>query len=403
MQLKIWHKMIIGISIPSLIVLIGGLLSYGYINDVKNRQGFVQLADDLKKHVLEIRRNEKNFLLHRDVRYYNFLRDALAAMKKVLANIPHETVNEIGENNFLLIRNSLQEYSNIINALHTQFQQENESLEKVREEGKKLEAFVSQKRISSELSVDFIMNLRRLEKNYMLLRDKDSYEELDNALKQIKNIIPFCFECVPYTKSVYRLSEAYNQSDSMISELQIMGENFEKNAYRIAEMERKKINDFLDRTHRLLLMALILLCTLGPLLVYKTATYIVAPIKRLADITNKIAEGDLTLRAPLKEHDETYALALSFNKMLDRLQATHQSFEKSLRLLNEQQPGTGTTEFLSSEASRELNNSAEYISQTAETIKKDLNELSPEKLLEYIQEITIRSELIRNILTDLKK
>ena len=54
--------MIIGVSIPSLIALIGGLLTYGYINDVKKRHGFVQIADDLKEGVLEVRRNEKNFL-----------------------------------------------------------------------------------------------------------------------------------------------------------------------------------------------------------------------------------------------------------------------------------------------------------------------------------------------------
>lgn len=44
MNIKIWHKMIIGISIPSLITMVGVALSYKYINKVKNRQGFVQIA-----------------------------------------------------------------------------------------------------------------------------------------------------------------------------------------------------------------------------------------------------------------------------------------------------------------------------------------------------------------------
>jgi hypothetical protein len=33
MQLKIWHKIIIGISIPSFIALLGSFLTYGYINN----------------------------------------------------------------------------------------------------------------------------------------------------------------------------------------------------------------------------------------------------------------------------------------------------------------------------------------------------------------------------------
>lgn len=49
----------IGISIPSFIALIGGILTYEYINDVKKRQELVLIADDLKEHVLEVRRNEK--------------------------------------------------------------------------------------------------------------------------------------------------------------------------------------------------------------------------------------------------------------------------------------------------------------------------------------------------------
>ena len=62
MQLKIWHKMIIGISIPSLIAVAGSILTYEYLNNVKNRQSFVQVADDIKERLLEARRNEKNFL-----------------------------------------------------------------------------------------------------------------------------------------------------------------------------------------------------------------------------------------------------------------------------------------------------------------------------------------------------
>lgn len=43
------------------------------------------------------------------------------------------------------------------------------------------------------------------------------------------------------------------------------------------------------------------------------------------------------MRAPLKEHDETYSLAMSFNAMLDDLQFTQESLGKSLTLLHEKQ------------------------------------------------------------------
>ncbi|MBI4698396.1 MAG: hypothetical protein HY758_05655 [Nitrospirae bacterium] len=95
MQLKIWHKMIIGIAIPSIIAIVGSLLSYEYINNVKNRQGLVQIADDLKEQVLEVRRNEKNFLLHKDDEYYKYFQDAIAVLNNSLNNISLKTMMEI--------------------------------------------------------------------------------------------------------------------------------------------------------------------------------------------------------------------------------------------------------------------------------------------------------------------
>src|SRR4030065_1041440 len=143
MNLKIWHKMIIGISIPSLIALIGGLLTYGYINDVKNRHGYVQIADDLKEEVLEVRRNEKNFLLHKNSEYYEYFHDAIFALNNSINNISPKTIVEIGKDDFSLLRESIQIYSVFINNLYNDYQEETKVIERVREEGRKLENFVA--------------------------------------------------------------------------------------------------------------------------------------------------------------------------------------------------------------------------------------------------------------------
>ena len=403
MNLKIWHKMIIGISIPSFVVLLGGILIYVYLSDIKNRQGFVQLADDLKENVLEVRRNEKNFLLHRED-YYKYFQDSVSILKNTLSNISPETTAEIGENNFSELRGNIKDYSNFINELYAKYQQETEVVERVREEGRKLEAFAAAKKNPGELSLNFILNLRRLEKNYMLFRDNKSRYQLDQALQEIKNIIPSCVECVPYTDAILDLSEVYSQSESRVNNLQIAGERLEIITYKIASLERQKINDFLNRTRNIMLIALVMFCTIGPLLVYKTATYIVAPINRLADITKKISKGDLNLRAPLKEHDETYSLAQSFNTMLDQLQLTQESLEKSLELLHEKHKEAekrASLGFLISGVTHELNNPLNNISLTAETMKEDLKELTHEELQECIQDILTQSERAKHIIDDL--
>jgi len=404
MQLKIWHKMIIGISIPALITVAGSLMTYEYINDVKIRQQFVQIADDLKEHVLEVRRNEKNFFIHKDPQYYNYFQNSMSVLRNSLTDISPGISNEIGEGNISQLRSSLNNFASITDELYGQYQQETSYVEKVREKGRKLEAYAAARRGNEEHLVNFILNLRRMEKNYMLFRDRNSFYVLDRTLTEVKKMLPSCLECAAYTEAIYDLSDSYKKSALLINELQIIGDRFEKITYRNAWLERQKINGFLDRTHNLLFMALILLCTIGPLLVYKTASYIVAPINRLADITKRIAEGDMNLRAPLKEHDETYTLAQSFNKMLDQLQLSQESLERSLELLHEKHieaEKRASLGFLISGVTHELNNPLNNISLTAETMKEDLKELSHEELQECIQDILSQSERAKHIIEDL--
>jgi signal transduction histidine kinase len=407
MQLKIWHKMIIGISIPSFIAVLGGVLTFGYINDVKNRQGYVQISDDLREHVLELRRNEKNFIHFKNEEHLKNLQSALDVLKSSITGITAEVAEEIGEGDIQILTSSINVYANLIDKLYKNYLEENEVTSEVRAEGRKLENFVISKKHAEELSTSFILNLRRLEKNYMLFRDTQSYKKLNIGLSQLKNFTPYCYECIPYTEAIHKLFKTYQKSDSMVNEMQTTGIDLEKLTRQIANLERQKISSFLTLNQRLLLVALVLLFILGPLFVYKTATYIVAPIKRLSEITRKISEGDMTLRAPLKEHDETYSLAQSFNTMLDNLEFTHHSLEKSVDLLQEKQSQLVESEkrasigLLVSGVAHELNNPLNNISLTAETMMEDLEELNHKEMKSCVYDILAQSERAHNIVENL--
>ncbi len=407
MHLRIWHKMIIGIAIPSLIVLIGGLLALGYINNIKNRQGFVQIADDLKEHVLEVRRNDKNFLHYKNEEHLKKLHAAISVLVNSMNRIPPETIKKIGKDDFSLLNKSIERYATAIDELFANFNREDKDIEKVRTEGRKLETYVVKENHASDITTSFILHLRLLEKNYMLFRDKTSYYKLDKALSKLKNTIPLCYNCIPYIDAVHSLAATYEKNEAISREVQAIGNMLEEITGSIAIRERQRISSFITRTTYLLSAAMILLCTLGPFFVYKTAGHIVAPIRRLADITRQIADGNVNLRAPIREHDETYSLAVSFNKMLDKLQLTYQSLEKSMELLSEKQAQLVDSEkraslgLLVSGVAHELNNPLYNISLTAETMRDGLGEYTREEMEELIQDIISQGKRARLIIDDL--
>lgn len=407
MHLKIWHKMIIGIAIPSCIALTGGFVSIEYITNVQKRQGYELIADNLRDHVLEVRRIEKNFFHFKNKEQLDNLHYAIALLNRSIDAISPDTINEIGKRDFSLLQKTIKAYPDLVTKLFNNYQKESRVTEEVRTEGRELEAFVVEGKHAPDLTTSFILHLRLMEKNYMLFRDKESYLQLNDALSKLKKVTPFCFMCGPYIEAIHNLFRTYQISDRLSSEIQLTGNNFEEITGSMAMREREKIGSFLTKTKLILIAALIMLTTLGPLIVYKTASYIVAPIKRLGEITRKISEGDMYLRAPLREHDETYALAQSFNTMLDKLHLTHHSLETSMELLKQKQAQLVESEkraslgLLVSGVAHELNNPLYNISLTASAMREEAKGLSPEEIDEYTNDILMESKRAHTIVEDL--
>jgi signal transduction histidine kinase len=378
--------MIIGVTIPSMIVVIGSLLTLGYIKNTEERQEFAEIADDLKDDVLEVKRREKTFLHFKDTEHLDEVRNYLSVISKSLNNIAPAVVKEIGEKDIHDLRTSLNIYAQLVDNLYNNFNKEKEISEKVRAEGRKLETFVSEGIHAQELSTSFVLHLRLLEKNYMLFRDKKSMDELTESLKLFHNIMPICFECDPYAQLIKLLIKTYEKSSSLTEEIQHTGDWLERITIKIQTQERGRIKSFLSKTRHRMSLVLILLCIIGPLFIYKTSAYVVAPIKRLAAITRKIADGDTTLRAPIREHDETFELSQSFNTMLDKLLLTHSSLERSMELLKEKQAQLVEAEkraslgLLVSGVAHELNNPLNNISLIAERMVEDRDELSVQEM-----------------------
>ena len=86
--------MIIGIAIPSFIALIGCLVSFGYINNVQKRQGYEQIANGIRNHVLEVRRKEKIFLNFKNTKHLDNLHNTISSLNRSTNDVSPSIVKE---------------------------------------------------------------------------------------------------------------------------------------------------------------------------------------------------------------------------------------------------------------------------------------------------------------------
>lgn len=395
--------MIIGIAVPSFIAIMGGILTYGYINDVESRQGLVLITDDLKENIVEVSRHEKNFLYHKSKESLDNLHSTIAPLDNSINTIA-QTFRLTGNEELPRFKNLIKTYLTNINKLYDNYLDEISITEHMMAESRQLEDLMSSDRGAAGLTTSYILNLRHLETNYMILRNRESFQKLEKKLAVLK--VPNCEKCKSYVDAVDSLYKSYEAINLMESRIRGIGSELEKISAEIARSERLKISSFIKMSKRLLIAVLILLCTLGPLFVYRTAKYIVSPINKISEITKSIAEGNIDLRATVKDNDETSTLASSFNKMLDHMSLTHKSLEKSTELLTEKQAQLVDSEkraslgLLVSGVAHELNNPLNNISVTAEILAEDRQDLSREEL-KGLNNILMQCERAKNIVDNL--
>ena len=118
MQLKIWHKIFIGVAIPSIIAITGSVIAYGYIRNTIERQRFVQIADDLKEDILELRRNEKNFIHFKDEKQMQNVLNAISNISESLNAISDPFLDEAGKKDISFLQTQGGSYSSVLLKLY---------------------------------------------------------------------------------------------------------------------------------------------------------------------------------------------------------------------------------------------------------------------------------------------
>jgi len=154
----------------------------------------------------------------------------------------------------------------------------------------------------------------------------------------------------------------------------------------------KQFNGMADKTSQSILTTTIVLIViaviLGVVLALLMTRSITTPLRRLTDLTNKVAlEGDFTERVESKGQDEVAVISQAMNQLLDKLQPTLQS------ILTEANQLSAASEELSATASQ-IKSASDDVSQGIDGSASALVQTNANmaELAEFIKQVTQSSE-----------
>jgi two-component system NtrC family sensor kinase len=265
-----------------------------------------------------------------------------------------------------------------------------------------------------------ILELRRVEKNFFLYHQLASLNEAETYLAHAKEIyqsheseflrlktrsqqMEFNRSLSRYQKILARIKAGAplpgqpleNQRFAPMEEaLRHQGQELLNITEKWQKDERLLIDRLFQRAMILFIISVVVFLALGLVVAFYLSRMLVQPLWQMQQAMDKIAHGDFTpLPEPEKPSEEFFALFRAFNRMIRELEEHQEQLVQSRKIA-----AVGT---LTSGIAHELNNPINNIVLTAEALKEDFQDVSPEESLGLIQDILVQAERAAEIVKGL--
>src|SRR5208283_1685239 len=293
----------LGFSLYILLATIFAFFSYQEIRTVTTRLAYVEVVDDIANNFLQVRRTEKNFFLFKKEESLKEMQEYLSALKKDIDGIMVEIIKAMEPADYNMMKTAITEYEHYVDNLGNNFKSQEELIVMIRTAGNQIE-----KSISGKEKNEFLI-LRRYEKNIMLYKDQKDYE----AFKSLR--LEGNKEIEKYRILVLNLYKIYKDEKILGDKTRLKAREIQSLTEKLSKKEREYMNLQLKRMAKLPLLGLLTIIVLGTIINIQFSRNIANPIKRLEELTKKIAMGDFSETIEVKGKDEIASLGLSFNQM----------------------------------------------------------------------------------------
>ncbi|MCL7489340.1 MAG: ATP-binding protein [Desulfobulbaceae bacterium] len=410
MRLRILHKMLLAFSLYLAIAFCFGLFVYIQMGQIMARQTLVEIADDIKEELLELRRNEKNYIIRRDPIYLEKIDTIINKLKANLTNFRPHLLSAFNEQEYQTLMDAVVAYASLIEKFGSNYHTTASLKEKLRNIGRAIEQKVLA--TNNYLLTKEILEIRLIEKNYILFQQTDYLLKLKEQVPELRAKLASmhldCPLCDDYINTAEALFKYHANESALLASIGRQANTMESIIIVLARKERENIAGYVRNTQRILYVALIALTLFGFVLSVILSKAILSPLQKLESTVRKINAGEFDLRLDTGGDVETASLQKSFNTMLDTLDLARESLAQTIQLLQDKSIQLIESEklasigILASGVAHEINNPLANISLTAETMRDEgdtLTEAEKEELIADIIDQTDRaSDVVHNLL-----
>ncbi len=260
-----------------------------------------------------------------------------------------------------------------------------------------------------------ILEARRYEKNFLLYKTPESFEENARYIREAENTIVSIYgqlenlQAIPMLRELAQSIHAYHDNfaqlaggdaleicdyEQIISDTRELGKQMTTQSANLLEFERSQVHHILrDLTNRIHSWTLVAI-TVGILLPVFAFFLIFKPLKVIKKAVNDIANGKFKRIEVLNTRDEMQQVMEAFNTMVDELERRQDQLVQSKKLSS-----IGT---LTAGVAHQLNNPLNNISTSCQIALDDLDANDPDLLrhmLRNIEQETLRArDVVKGLL-----
>ncbi len=400
LRLRIFHKILIGYTFSVGIAVCFGAYVHHQVGQIMDRQRLVEIADDSKEQLLELRRSEKNYIIRRDPLYLDKIHTLITSFRATLKAAEPAILAAFSAGDAQRLTSSVLLYSSLVEEFAANHRETETLTTELRILGKEIEQLVLDTRDLTRIRE--LLEIRLLEEDYILLMEGASFRGLNERFSALRDSLAAadaCGErCDLYLATLGRLYSRNQREGTLLARIREAATTMEEIVDAVRRRERENIAGYVRSSQRLLLGALFTLAVFGSLLSLFLSKMISAPLRKLEAAVRRIGEGDFDLRLEEKGDVETASLQSAFNTMLDTLHLSRQSLAHSVQLLQEKGAQLVESEklasigILASGVAHEINNPLTNISLTAEIVMESRNNLPDDEFQELMTDILIQTE-----------